>query len=33
MLDQFTSADIDIFYATLALGARTKGGSERESDG
>lgn len=25
MLDQFTAADIDIFYATLQLGARAKG--------
>src|SRR5438552_2950771 len=25
MLDQFTSADIDVFYATLPLGARAKG--------
>lgn len=25
MLDQFTSADIDVFYATWALGARAKG--------
>jgi integrase/recombinase XerD len=25
MLDQFTSANIDVFYATLALGARAKG--------
>src|SRR5712691_4308306 len=25
MLDRFTSADIDVFYATLALGARAKG--------
>jgi integrase len=25
MLDQFTSADVDVFYATWKLGARTKG--------
>jgi integrase/recombinase XerC len=25
MLDQFTSGDVDVFYATLALGARAKG--------
>jgi hypothetical protein len=25
MLDQFTSADIDVFYATLPLGPRAKG--------
>jgi hypothetical protein len=25
MLDQFTAPDMDIFYATLALGARAKG--------
>ena len=25
MLDQFTSADIDVFYATWKLGARAKG--------